>query len=76
MTARRAYWPALRAFARTAAVLASVSDLVSASLRSALEPRAELPEHHGDTNLFDRAHFGLIVPGPPDLCGIKVEGER
>ncbi|GBD26683.1 hypothetical protein HRbin30_02023 [bacterium HR30] len=75
ITARRPYWSALRTFPYTAAVLASIPDLVSASF-SVLEPGAELPAHHGDTNLFYRAHLGLIVPGPPELCGIEVEGER
>lgn len=75
LTARRPYRRALAAFPHTAAVLASIPNLVSASF-SILEPGAVLPPHHGDTNLFYRAHLGLIVPGDVEVCGIEVGGER
>ncbi|MCX8073587.1 MAG: aspartyl/asparaginyl beta-hydroxylase domain-containing protein [Candidatus Binatia bacterium] len=75
VTQRRPYRQALRAFPHTASVLATIPDLVSASF-SVLEPGARLPQHCGDTNLFYRAHLGLVVPGPAELCGIEVDGER
>lgn len=75
VTARRPYWKALRAFPYTASVLASIPDLVTASF-SVLEPGAVLPQHCGDTNLFYRAHLGLMVPDSVDRCGIEVDGER
>jgi hypothetical protein len=75
VTARRPYRAAWEAFPHTVEVLRQIPDLVTASF-NILEPGASLPAHHGDTNLFYRAHLGLFVPGSLDRCGIEVAGER
>ncbi len=74
-TCLRRYRANYRAFPRTVAVLESIPEIASAFV-NLLEPHAELPPHHGDSNLFHRAHLGLIVPGGPEECGMDVDGER
>ena len=62
-------------FPRTTAILESIPEIVSAFV-NLLEPHAELPAHYGDSNLFHRAHLGLIVPGGVEACGMDVDGTR
>jgi len=74
-TCLRRYRANCRAFPRTTAILESIPEIVSAFI-NLLEPHTELPAHYGDSNLFHRAHLGLIVPGGVEVCGMEVDGER
>mmetsp|Transcript_1837 Transcript_1837/g.3114 ORF Transcript_1837/g.3114 Transcript_1837/m.3114 type:complete len:258 (-) Transcript_1837:85-858(-) len=42
---------------------------------SKLEPRTHIKAHCGPTNLRLTAHLGLVVPGPPKDCRIRVRDE-
>lgn len=64
-----------RAFPRTMALLDAIPNVTSAFI-NVLEPGAELPPHHGDTNTTYRCHIGLSIPGGVDVCGLSVAGER
>jgi beta-hydroxylase len=58
----------------TARLLASTPNLQNAMF-SILSPHYHIPPHQGPTNGIIRVHLGLIVPGGPDVCRIRV-GDR
>lgn len=55
----------------TARLLKRVPHLRNAMF-SILAPRYHIPPHKGPTNGIIRIHLGLIVPGGPDVCRIRV----
>ncbi len=58
----------------TARLLARVPNLRNAMF-SILSPRYHIPPHRGPTNGVVRIHLGLIVPGGPEVCRIRVGNE-
>ena len=55
----------------TVAAVAAVPDAVGAAF-SVLEPGARLPVHRGPDPGVLRYHLGVVVPDPPELCGLRV----
>ena len=66
--------PNLERCPETARLLARVPHLRNAMF-SILAPRYHIPAHKGPTNGIIRIHLGLIVPGGPEACRIRV-GDR
>lgn len=60
---------------RTAEILQSIPNIASAFV-NLLEPHTDLPAHYGDSNVFHRAHLGLIVPAGVESCAMQVGDER
>jgi beta-hydroxylase len=60
---------------RTAALIDAVPGVTTAFF-SILMPGARLPPHTGAWKGFLRYHLGLMVPEPPEKCGIVVGGEQ
>lgn len=58
----------------TAALLAEIPGLITAFF-SILAPHKRIPPHRGPYRGVVRCHLGLMVPGPPGACGIRVGGE-
>jgi ornithine lipid ester-linked acyl 2-hydroxylase len=58
----------------TAALLETIPGVVTAFF-SILSPHKHIPPHRGPYRGVVRCHLGLMVPGPPDACGISVGGE-
>jgi beta-hydroxylase len=69
-----AFGPNLERCPQTARLLATVPNLRNAMF-SILSPRYHIPPHRGPTNGVIRIHLGLIVPGGPDTCRIRVGSE-
>jgi ornithine lipid ester-linked acyl 2-hydroxylase len=59
---------------RTTSLLDQVPGLVTAFF-SILSPHKRIPPHRGPYRGVVRCHLGLMVPDPPDSCGIRVGGE-
>ena len=59
---------------KTTALLDTIPGLVTAFF-SILSPHKHIPPHRGPYRGVVRCHLGLMVPGPPDACGISVGGE-
>jgi beta-hydroxylase len=59
---------------RTAALLEGVPGLITA-FYSILSPGKRIPPHRGPYNGVLRYHLALMVPDPPQSCGIDVGGE-
>lgn len=66
--------PNLARCPETARLLRQVPNLRNAMF-SILDPHYHIPPHRGPTNGIIRIHLGLIVPGGPDVCRIRV-GDR
>ncbi len=58
----------------TTALLDQIPGLVTAFF-SILSPHKRIPPHRGPYRGVVRCHLGLLVPGPPDACGIMVGGQ-
>jgi ornithine lipid ester-linked acyl 2-hydroxylase len=59
---------------RTIALLDQIPGLVTAFF-SILSPHKKIPPHRGPYRGVVRCHLGLMIPDPPDSCGISVGGE-
>lgn len=59
---------------RTTALLDQIPGLVTAFF-SILSPHKRIPPHRGPYRGVVRCHLGLMIPEPPDSCGISVGGE-
>ena len=59
---------------KTTALLDTIPGLVTAFF-SILSPHKHIPPHRGPYRGVVRCHLGLMVPGPPEACGISVGGE-
>jgi ornithine lipid ester-linked acyl 2-hydroxylase len=59
---------------RTTALLDRIPGLVTAFF-SILSPHKRIPPHRGPYRGVVRCHLGLMIPDPPDSCGISVGGE-
>jgi aspartyl/asparaginyl beta-hydroxylase (cupin superfamily) len=55
----------------TTAAIKKIPGIVSAFF-SILAPGKEIPEHVGPYNGVLHCHVGLIIPNPPDSCGLRV----
>jgi len=58
----------------TAALTDQIPDLVTAFF-SILSPGKHIAPHRGPFRGVVRCHLGLKIPGPPDSCGITVNGQ-
>lgn len=65
------FLPNLERCPETARLLRQVPNLRNAMF-SILAPHYHIPPHRGPTNGIIRIHLGLIVPGGPDVCRIRV----
>jgi beta-hydroxylase len=59
---------------RTTALLGQIPGLVTAFF-SILSPHKRIPPHRGPYRGVVRCHLGLIIPDPPESCGISVGGQ-
>ncbi len=66
-----------RNIASCPATWAAVRDIpgLKTAMFSVMEPGKHLPAHRGPYNGLLRLHLGLVVPGPGDQLGIRVERE-
>lgn len=60
---------------RTAALLERIPGLVTAFF-SILSPHKRIPPHRGPYRGVVRCHLGLMIPDPPQSCGISVGGQQ
>lgn len=67
--------PNVARFPRTTEVLRAIPGLRTA-LFSILAPGSTISPHRGPTNGVLRGHLGLVVPGPPGACALRVGAER
>jgi ornithine lipid ester-linked acyl 2-hydroxylase len=58
---------------RTDAAIRSIPGMTTAFF-SIMEPHTSLAPHRGPYKGVLRYHLGLIIPQPPNLCGIRVDG--
>jgi Aspartyl/Asparaginyl beta-hydroxylase len=51
------------------------ADTLVTAFFSIMSPHKHIPPHRGPYRGVVRCHLGLMVPGPPHVCGISVGGE-
>lgn len=59
---------------RTSALIDQVPNVVVAFF-SIFEPGTDIARHHGVSKAMLNVHLGLAIPGPRQVCGIRIDGK-